>query len=378
MKNIFLAILTIGFLFNLTVAQNSLIKNSIVIKGKVEIPSDDLFVYLTKFENSERKGIDSTKVNSDGTYEFKMNVEKFGPYYLSCNKEMVKFWAESEDVQIDFKEMRSSKEKGKGSSGTIIRGGRNNELLNEMAILSSIITAFENEWLANSHSLLYEESIALYLKNKNEVIDIKASEQREKMANYLLDKYSDCNSAVEALIFLTGDKLNAAIAKLEEANPNNPCMADAKTRLMAIEARRMQLKSGQPAPDFSYYDLDGKKVSLQDFRGKLLVIDFWASWCGACRSEIKSLKKLFGKYKNEDVAFLSISIDKDEKAWIKAVSQENMPWKQIHVDDAGKKMMTDYQFSSLPFIILLDKEGKIIDRNLRGEALDKAISEKLN
>jgi len=104
---------------------------------------------------------------------------------------------------------------------------------------------------------------------------------------------------------------------------------------------------------------------------KNLLIDFWASWCGPCRSEIPNVEKLYKGYKDKGLAVLSVSIDKSKKAWLKALEEENMAWPQVDAPKAGKQIMKDYQFSGIPYIILLDKEGKIIAKGLRGEQMHK-------
>ena len=114
-------------------------------------------------------------------------------------------------------------------------------------------------------------------------------------------------------------------------------------------------------------------VNLKEFRGKYLVVDFWASWCGPCRSEIPHMKDLYEVYKGKDIEFLSVSIDKSKNAWKKAMRQEDMAWPQLQAPGSGKDIMKEYQFSGIPYIILLDKEGKIVAKQLRSESLKKQL-----
>lgn len=116
----------------------------------------------------------------------------------------------------------------------------------------------------------------------------------------------------------------------------------------------------------------------QDFRGKILVMDFWASWCGPCRAEIPHLKEAYAKYGDKGVAFFSVSIDKSDAAWKKALGEENMPWEQVCAPQAGKDVMRLYQFSGIPYVLVLDKEGRIVGTNLRGQALMDKLEELVN
>ena len=105
------------------------------------------------------------------------------------------------------------------------------------------------------------------------------------------------------------------------------------------------------------------------------MLEFWASWCGPCRAEIPHLKEAFESCNGKGVEFLSVSIDKDGAAWRKAMKEENMPWAQVQAPKAGKDVMKLYQFSGIPYILVLDQEGRIVGKNLRGKALMDKLEE---
>ena len=143
----------------------------------------------------------------------------------------------------------------------------------------------------------------------------------------------------------------------------------------------LSLESGRPAPAFTCKDLNGKSVSLSDYRGKYLLLEFWASWCGPCRAESPNLKAAYDKYKNAGFTILSISVDKeaDKDKWLKAIEQDGTgAW--IHVaqfQSAESKMSTLYAIPHLPFNVLIDPSGKIIAKELRGEALSATLQKLL-
>ena len=124
------------------------------------------------------------------------------------------------------------------------------------------------------------------------------------------------------------------------------------------------LKKGDPCPKFVFKDLDGKKVSLKQFKGKYVVIDVWASWCQPCKKEFPNLKKLEDKYKDKNIAFVSISCDAQEKRWRFELGFLREKLETQWWIAGNEKFMTAFKIATLPRMILLDQEGRIIDLNL--------------
>ena len=119
----------------------------------------------------------------------------------------------------------------------------------------------------------------------------------------------------------------------------------------------------------------GKKtLGPENFKGKYLLIDFWASWCGPCRKAIPHLKEAYAKYKAQGFEILSVSIDRKETDWKKALNEEKMPWSQTCAPNSGKDIMSTYQFSGIPHLVLLDKDGKIIERGIVATELDETLA----
>lgn len=149
--------------------------------------------------------------------------------------------------------------------------------------------------------------------------------------------------------------------------------------LMNEVAKRQAVALGNPAPDFAFIDIKGDTVRLSDFQGKLVLLDFSASWCGGCRLEARHLASIYDELKGDDLVILSISLDNREKDWRRMVEEDKLPWRTLW-DSEGftkgnkpNKMQTAYGFYQIPFIVLIDKEGKLIARDLRGDAVKEAI-----
>jgi thiol-disulfide isomerase/thioredoxin len=133
---------------------------------------------------------------------------------------------------------------------------------------------------------------------------------------------------------------------------------------------------GTSVANFKLNDKDGKPLSVKEIvtGKKYILIDFWASWCTPCRKEIPNLKMAYTNYAEKGFEVLSISIDKDEKAWLKALGQENMPWPNLHDDD---KVSKAFNVTTIPATYLVDSKGVIISDNLRGAALEEKLKELL-
>ena len=137
---------------------------------------------------------------------------------------------------------------------------------------------------------------------------------------------------------------------------------------------------GAECPDFTFTDANGKNVSLKDFRGKIVVLDFCASWCGPCRKEMRSMLTIYNELKADDLEFISVSLDDSEAKWRKMLDEEKLPWVMLW-DKAGfpknsktpSAIQTAYGFYSIPFLVVIDKEGKLAARNVRGEQVREAI-----
>lgn len=135
---------------------------------------------------------------------------------------------------------------------------------------------------------------------------------------------------------------------------------------------------GRTAPLFSAPDTSGKNISLLDFRGKYVLLDFWASWCGPCREENPIVVKAYQKFRTKNFEILSVSLDQSGKrdAWVKAIHDDGLTWQ--HVSDLkfwNSEVAQLYAVRSIPQNFLIDPKGKIIAVNLRGEELNKKLSE---
>lgn len=133
---------------------------------------------------------------------------------------------------------------------------------------------------------------------------------------------------------------------------------------------------GYEALNFSQADVNGKKINLKDFKGKYVLVDFWASWCGPCRGENPNVVNAYNKYKDKGFTVLGVSFDQDKGKWLQAIEKDHLTWTQVSDlkgwgNEAGKL----FGITSIPQNLLLDKEGKIVAKNLRGIDLENKLEE---
>ena len=164
------------------------------------------------------------------------------------------------------------------------------------------------------------------------------------------------------------------IAMMDTSLHSNPKIVQTSERIKLLES----LSEGQIAPEFSQNDKDGKPVKLSSFRGKPLLIDFWASWCGPCRRANPKVVATYKKYKDQGFQVLGVSLDENKEKWLQAVEKDGLVW--THVSDLkgwGNEAAKLYGVQSIPHTVLIDAEGRIAGKNLHGEELEKKIEELL-
>ena len=315
------------------------------------------------------------------TYSMDVEFDKPGLATLDCGKwQDVNIWLEDEDLGIDFRGKDTAKVVIKNPPYVYIRGGKNNELMN--------LVNFD-DW--NYYQLMIDlaqksNAVQLADESQKQAFSMKLydsnADNSERWTRYFVEHYADCSSVfvpVKRLSWTRDKELVEATLNRLAAKSDTwaQIVGEYRAEKEAKAAKDASIAPGAVAPVIDMVTEAGEKVNLSDFKGKVLVVDFWASWCGPCRKEIPTMKEFYKKYSKKDVEFLSISIDQKRDAWLKAKADEQMPWPQAWVQDGGIKVMETYQFSGIPYIIVLDKEGKIFRKHVRGEEIRKAVDEAL-
>jgi thiol-disulfide isomerase/thioredoxin len=309
-------------------------------------------------------------LNSDGSFSFKGKISSPDYYHIKLNNQLIplilrnnseiKIYGDGNKldkfcniINSDESQQLMEFQRAENTWNRILDSA-NNELKKNPAKqqeLSNEITPkyMDFQQFKQNYVQMNQNSAALYPM-------IKMFDPTKDFDNYQLIVSQVINSFSESsLVKIEQEKYLKLKKKMVDDNP---------------------LAKGKIAPDFEELKTDGKtKMKLSELKGKVVLIDFWASWCGPCRKENPNVVKTYAKYKDAGFTIMSVSLDSDKAKWLEAIQKDGLVWPN-HVSDLGgwqSKVGRIYGVSSIPLTILLDQEGKIIATNLRGQALEDEL-----
>lgn len=189
------------------------------------------------------------------------------------------------------------------------------------------------------------------------------------------------NSLISALIIeraLTSGRMEAGEAsELYEGLSDEIKNTTVGKRIAEQLEKSKKTAIGSKAPNFKAPTPEGEELALNDALGKVTIVDFWAAWCKPCRAENPNVVKVYNKYKDKGLSIVGVSLDKSEEAWKKAIEDDGLTWNHVSNVDYFDEIAAMYNVNAIPATFILDENGVIVAKNLRGEALDQKIGELL-
>lgn len=358
-----------------------------VVEGLFEDAGDG-YAVLTQIGGKEK--ICDTVEMKNGQFEFKGKTPFVQWVFLKMvpdEKEVVetRFILENNRIKMrgDWNNIGENEEGELAVRGMTVEGSKNYDIyrqIEEVYFALLELPEFQNYvvWdkkVSENPNILNDTNVYWNFRKEYDVYMERV--KKEQLAIIEANPWSE--AAVYELAFLIND---LDLEELERIFRNFD--ADVQVSEMARKVRenielRERIEPGRQAPNFTLVQRNGTPLTLSDFRGKVVVLDFWASWCKPCRASFPWLREFYEEYQNKGVEIIGVSIDKNKTSWEKALSDEKLPWLQVLDGTLGhkeKRVGELYDVLYVPTFVLLDKEGKIVVRaHMEKEDLIKQVEE---
>lgn len=369
LKNTYFLIALSTLLFTLAHAQNA--PDPVVISGTLTAKGTYTKIYLDTLNGQNPWIFVSAAIDSNGNFKLVAPITSADIFRLRLDDKNYMMLILTPGEKIRLKTTAA-----KLGGDAAIEGSFHTQLL----------------YSTMSNTQLFESRKAALNQQYNE---IQSSPKRDSLATLIISQFRANDSLQKVALIAQMNKYPASLAwiffqdKLDmttdfdiidktdaatfKAYPENPFV---QQHHQMVEVER-KTAIGSPAPEISLMDTEGKIRKLSSLKGKVVLIDFWASWCGPCRKENPHVVAMYGKYKDKGFEIYSVSLDKDRESWLKAIAKDNLTWPN-HVSDLKywkSEGAAAYGVTAIPFTVLVDKKGKIVAKKLRGEELENKVKE---
>jgi thiol-disulfide isomerase/thioredoxin len=362
------------------------------VKGKINNnPGRVIYLEEIPVATMQRIIVDSAELGADGKFELQSEPREASVYSLRLDRNaypMAQVINDAKKVEIDIS---FNKENNQFPESYSIKGSEASTQLKDfttnfnaklLVIQQSMDSMDRMKRLVAADSVIesYRQAKEKAAKEARALLDNTLSASKNAaLSMAVLGYYQSTANTPGLLDPVSNDDVFKLISDIATKFPDHSGVASVK-KAFDDEAAKATGWVGQTAPDINLPDVNGRPVTLSSFRGKYVLVDFWASWCKPCRFENPHVVAAYNKFKGKNFTILGVSLDKpgEREQWMKAIKDDNLTWTQVSdLQFWNSPVVPLYRIDGIPFNVLVDPQGKVIAQGLRGEQLEAKLAEVL-
>ena len=336
-----------------------------MIYGRIK-NAEKSWIFLQKISEEGYTTIDSVESSDDGSFAIKNPAKSPDYYVLRADATNIIYLVLRENETVEVNGSAANFE-----SNYEVKGSKDSQLLKELR-------AFEKK-LNDSLSQNYESLRGQFPEKKDSIgqqLQIAYSMEIENYSKEFIKNNMQSIVSLSATKFINQysemNLLNTLKDSLKKAFPDNVYVKDYELLLTELN----NMPAGSLCPDITMNSPEGKSISLSSYRGKVVLIDFWASWCSPCRRENPALVGIYERLKRNDFEIFGVSLDENIAAWKNAIEKDKITWPQVSdLKRWESKLVKEFHIESIPYNILIDREGKIIAKGIRSDEIEIKVNE---